>query len=279
MRDIFRSAELQAQFEQDGYVETPLLATADVARLVALHDQGLDGSPEPPVSISAVHADAGRRRVISAGIRDVLGPPLADLLIDCRLAMGNFFNKRPSLGQSGIHVHQDWSFVDETQHHSLTIWCPLENGGNDSGTLQVVPRSHLLPSRVRGFVSVFQYPHLEVDFCQRYSRAVTATPGSVVLFHQRLYHWSGPNRSPARRLAANCFAAPREASIFYPHIDLSHPDTVELFEADDELLSTFKIGVRPERARSLGVVQTPPHPLSQHDLVRILGAPDRGGRA
>lgn len=96
--------------------------------------------------------------------------------------------------------------------------------------------------------------------------------GQAVLFHQRLFHWSGPNRTATRRLAANCFVAPTEAGLFLPHMDAeARPNEVEMFEADVALLTSFTVGQRPTGARSLGWRDATPEPVDAETLERVLG--------
>ena len=270
MRAIFRESALQERLGRDGYVEIDLLEHADVSELISLHDRHSDRLGAQAVTFTAMHPDANRRRVISDGIRAVLDPALERVLVDCRPVLGNFFCKQPSSADSEIHIHQDWSFVDETEHQSLTVWCPLQNITRESGTLSVVPGSHRLSDRPRGFVRRFPWPEVESVLKTQYSREVKVGPGQVVMFHQRLFHWSAPNHSAARRLAANCFVAPREATILYPHTDEEHLDRIEVFFGDDELLTSFTLGQRPE-ARSLGFVDSATPQLTRVDLERVLG--------
>jgi ectoine hydroxylase-related dioxygenase (phytanoyl-CoA dioxygenase family) len=205
----------------------------------------------------------------------VIQPRIEGILDRCRCVIGNFFHKQPSNEETQIHMHQDWSWVDERRHHSLSIWCPFQDVSEANGTLAVVPGSHRLTTQPRGFVTRFPYPHLEAILTQKYSRHLTLKPGQAVLFHQRLFHWSGPNRTQSPRLAANCFVAPEEATLAFPYPDpLAHPDQLELFEIDDRLLASFALGVRPEGARSLGLIDGKVEPLDEVTLERILGSLD-----
>jgi hypothetical protein len=273
MRDIFVDPALQARFEADGYVQVDLLTPADIDRLIELHDSKSSAlASASPWSFTAMSDDAAYRRAMSDGIRAVLQPRLDRFLDRCRAVLGTFFHKLPASDASRIAMHQDWSWVDERRHHSLSVWMPFQAVSESNGTLAVVPRSHRLSDRPRGFVTQFPYPDLEQVLATRYSRHLTLELGEAVLFHQRLFHWSSPNRSEQRRLAANCFVAPQEAAIVYPHPDASQPGRLELFEADDALLASFVLGTRPDGARSLGWIETGIEPLDLQQVERILGA-------
>jgi hypothetical protein len=273
MRSIFRDSVLQTRFERMGFVQIELLTAGDIQQLTELHDSASADLVEANSwSFTAMTDDVAYRRAMSNGIRTVLQPRLDGVLVRCRAIIGNFFHKQPSSQESKIHMHQDWSWVDERQHHSLSIWCPFQEVSEANGTLAVVPGSHRMSDRPRGYVTRFPYPDLETILTSKYSRHLTLKPGQAVLFHQRLFHWSGPNRTRTRRLAANCFVAPEEAELVFPHVDSDlHPERIELFEADEALLTSFVLGRRPAAARSLGFVDATVEPLDESTLERLLG--------
>jgi hypothetical protein len=272
MRPIFRDATRQSLFEYQGYVELDLLGAADIAQLTALHDSESFELTSAAYSFTAMSPKSSLRRRISDGIRSVLQPRLEPVLDRCRAVIGNFFHKQPSNDDSVISMHQDWSYVDEAMHHSLTIWCPFQDVDEANSTLAVVPGSHHLSRRPRGFVSRFPYRDLQPLLRGRYSRHLALRAGQAVAFHQRLFHWSGANRTATRRLAANCFVAPEEATIMFPHMDAdARPNQVEFFEADDTLLTSFVLGQRPDGARSLGWVDATAEPVNEEILETVLG--------
>jgi hypothetical protein len=271
VRDVFRSADLQARFNREGFVCLDLLLPSDIAELTELYDRSSAAvSASSAWSFTAMTDNVIYRRAMSDGIRSVVQPRLERVLDRCRAVIGNFFHKQPSSEESQIHLHQDWSWIDERQHHSLSLWCPFQAVDETNGTLAVVPGSHRISQRPRGFTTRFPYPALEPVFI-KYSRHLPLSPGQAVIFHQRLFHWSGPNRTPARRLAANCFVAPCEAALVFPHPDdPAQPRRIELFEADEDLLISFELGKRPAASRSLGFVDGSIEPLERASLDAIL---------
>jgi ectoine hydroxylase-related dioxygenase (phytanoyl-CoA dioxygenase family) len=270
MRQIFQTTDLQEVFDERGYVVVNFLSTSDVERLVQIHDDSTAKLAAGPYLFTAMSPDPIHRRTVSDGIRSVLAPKLSGIMKDCRPVLGNFFCKLPN-SDSEFHIHQDWSFVDETEHASLTIWCPLQRVNEENGTLAVVPGSHRLTSHPRGFVTRFPYVELEAVLKAKYSCHLSPKVGQAVFFHQRIFHWSRPNETTERRLAFNCFVAPEEATLLFPHVDPKrHPDRIEIFAGDDELLTSFILGERPANARSLGWLDSNPEPLTESVLEREL---------
>jgi len=273
MRDLFRDPRQQRQFEHDGYLTVNLATADDIERLVELHDRySSDLTASNAWSFSALSSNPIHRKAMSDGIRAVLEPRLGSMLDRCRTVLGNFFHKQPSRAESRIQMHQDWSWVDERVHDSLNVWCPCQAVDRDNGTLAVVPGSHRLSERPRAYVARFPYLHFVPLLSGKYSRHLVLEQGQAVLFHQRLFHWSGPNLAPAPRLAAACLVAPQEAGIVFPYADPdSQTDEIDLYEVDDELLYSFVPGVRPLHARRIGKVDAGPEPLDESSLERILG--------
>jgi len=270
MRQIFQATELQAVFDERGYVVVDLLSMSDIERLIEIHDDSTAELVSGPYLFTAMSPDPVHRQTVSNGIRSVLAPRLSGLLQGYRPVLGNFFCKLPNC-DSEFHIHQDWSFVDETVHASVTIWCPLQQVNEENGTLAVVPGSHRLTSHPRGFVTRFPYSELEPMLKAKYSCHLSPKMGQAVFFHQRMFHWSRPNETSERRLAFNCFVAPEEAMLLFPHVDPKrHPDGIEIFAADEELLTSFILGERPNNARSLGWVDSKPEPLTESVLEREL---------
>jgi len=274
MRAIFRDARLQQQFERDGYVVVDLLGREDIGRLSQLHQRsaaGITGSNA--WSYTSQSQDAAYRRTMSEGICAVLEPRIDTVLDRCRSVIGNFFYKQASSVDSKIHMHQDWTWVDESRHHSLSVWCPCQPVDPDNGTLAVIPGSHLLSTRPRAFVSRFPYDDLVPVLSEKYSRHLTLAAGQAVFFHQRLFHWSGPNLAAAPRLAAACLVIPAEAEPVFPYGDPpANPRRIEFFEVTDALLYSFVPGVRPQGARRVGELAAAVEPLDEAALERLLGS-------
>lgn len=273
MRPIFHDDKLQATFERAGYVIVDLLNATDVAELAALHDSREMDGRDAPYTFTAASRDIEYRRQMCEGIKAILRPRLNQFLDRCRPLMGNFFCKPPNNDISQIEMHQDWSFVNESKHHSLSAWCPLTDATEENGGLAVVPGSHKLNNRPRGLVYAFPYAEFEPLLAEKYSKHLTVMAGQAVMFYQSLFHWSKPNRSQERRLAAACSVAPEESRVVFPHPDDErHPGKVELFEVEGEdFFSRFMLGERPEGIPSLGLIDSRPATLSEEILERELG--------
>ena len=113
--------------------------------------------------------------------------------------------KAPGVGGE-VSVHQDACFLYTEGAPVVGFWLALEEATIDNGCLWAEPGGHRGPLRQRfrraarggtEFVTLDATPLPRPD--QLVPLPVAA--GTLVVLHGRLPHWSGPNRSPRRRLA------------------------------------------------------------------------------
>jgi ectoine hydroxylase-related dioxygenase (phytanoyl-CoA dioxygenase family) len=136
--------------------------------------------------------------------------------------------------------HQDWRY-GQGSYNSVTFWVPMHNVRVENGTIDVMPKTHLLgyldceevPNPRRFVIQETQikgFPFFPVELEQ----------GEAVVFSQMLVHRSGYNRSEHPRLttqlrfvdradhrfAGNGFAYPRGSEMVWS----SQPTANELIE-------------------------------------------------
>ena len=224
-----------ARYRRDGYLVVPgAFASAEVAAMRAdadfilelvvnsslanaRHSGRLDLRRTQEGSVVARKiqpiVDLGLSLARFAADERLLGP-LAALMADRPVLMEEKLNyKQPLLGLSAAQlavfrtpadddrfpVHNDWAYYKHNDYppEIVSSAITLDDCGPHNGTIEVFPGTHLRHIehlRVRNGLEV---PPGSVD-------AATATPivagaGAVMLFHSRLVHTSGPNRSGAPR--------------------------------------------------------------------------------
>jgi hypothetical protein len=276
MRPLFRDPTLQRQFEQLGYVVVDLMQEDDLRALEALYDS-LSQTPYPATYAFSLTELPEYRRQVFMALRRLFPSRLASVLDAVRVVGGNFWCKAPRSSGSTVDVHQDWSIVDERRYYSVNLWCPLHAVDESNGCLAVVPGSHRLNDHLRGGFGTPYSPELLAHMAERYSRRLALSAGQVVMSDMRLFHWSPPNLSQARRLAVQCFVAPSEAPFLFAHLDNERlPGRLELFPVDDDFMITFAPGTRPAESGEMTVVEHVVEPLSPERLEQTLGRPDVG---
>ena len=115
--------------------------------------------------------------------------PKLDLLLDhYKTFTASYVIKRAGL-QNIVPPHQDWSFVDEREFCSATVWVPLMDVNKNNGALGVIPGSHRLlnypcssPSHKPSILSDHAFtlfPFVEI---------VDMKAGEALIFDNRLVH-------------------------------------------------------------------------------------------
>lgn len=255
-RNVFIDAAFEAAYRRDGYVRVPLLDPAQVQHFRELFDSFPCECPQEFYTSLWSENEEYRRRVHD-DVRENLEPLIAPVMNDYRVVLGNFAVKQASEASS-VPMHQDWSFVDERQYRSLTVWCPLIDVDSVNGCLQVIPRSHRYMDNIRpnfadgAYYSLFaeQEPLLR----ERHLLEIPMSAGEAVIYDSGLLHASNPNRSGAVRVAMVGTVVPRSAPL--RHYFQTVPDEIEVFDvAEDFYWREVKLSHKPVSSLRLGAIR------------------------
>ena len=138
MRNIFKNEEQQKQFAKDGFIVLPLLNSQEVESLLNYYNnQDFDNRIEAGFHISLDNKNEDLVKEVGSKIKEVLVPKTTDLLDDCKVFTASYVIKEPGL-QNIVPPHQDWTFVDESQYCSATVWTALVDVTEENGALGVI---------------------------------------------------------------------------------------------------------------------------------------------
>jgi len=273
---IFSEPALQAAFEADGFAVVTLLDQGEADALAEAYAATIE-PPKRGFQATLLTADAERRAAVDRTVRSVVAAPLKRLLPGFRLCFCTFVAKAARSATSSVPLHQDWSFVDESRHTSIGLWCPLVDVTADNGCLQVVAGSHKLPSAPRGVSTPFAYPELLPALRRGLLRALPLHAGQAVLLHPRLFHGSPPNRSASVRVVAGGVLIPQSARLRYYHVsDPARPYVLDAFEVDDGFYLRHTPGHRPEAATHLGTIEARAPRIDPCTLTALLHSAPHG---
>lgn len=261
---------LEADFDRDGYAVVPaLLDEYDTAHLLEVFRANDDPIHRLPFAATLHSGDLGYRAVIDREVRAVVWPKLEPLLNGYRYCFATFVSKEPGTpapGDAGeVSLHQDIAFVDESRYESLGLWCPLTDVDEVNGCLLVAPGSQRLNQGPRGPGTPFPYREL-LPLFRRKLRPLPMAAGGAVLFSQKLFHASRPNRGAAPRVVAGGLLAPRGAQLYCYYPDPSSDGRMEVFEIDDLFYTRYTYRSRPEGVPRVGAIEYWHAPLSAQDL-------------
>ena len=275
MRQVFRDSSLQQRFERDGYVVVDFYNESEVARLLEIWDELPGDLGEVPFSNTIMSRDLNYRREVHEQVADVFRQRTDALLDQYRICLCSFNAKRPQDEGGIVQLHQDWTFVDESRYQAVGIWCPLVDVTEDNGCLRIVPGSHRLNSRPRGFQEPFPYSDLLPCIERDYLVEIPMKAGQAFVYTQRLFHSSPSNRSDRLRLAAGALALPDKSKLrFLMSNGQENPRQLTVYEVADDFYRTYLFGSVPDDSLRAGVLDGGYEPVSEARLHEVLGARD-----
>lgn len=242
MKRLFKNDDLQAQFDRDGYVKLPLLEDTEVQELLNGYlSRNFDNKIEAGFHISLDNQNESLVKEVGESIKQVLVPRTEALLENCKVFTASYVIKEPGL-QNIVPPHQDWSFVDENEFCSATVWTSLVDVTEQNGALGVIRGSHRLFDHPRSSPSpqskspladhIFTlFPFVEV---------IEMKAGESLIFDNRLIHASPPNLSDQPRIAVGIGITQREAQLkhFY-QLPETNPPVLQEFDVDETFFTWF----------------------------------------
>jgi hypothetical protein len=209
--DLFFDKKHQTQLRDEGVTVVSLLLAEEIEKLRALFESLKEGAGITERFYTSIWSDnEAHRKAVDAGIKSILFPALQKHLRDIQPVFGNFMVK-PTGEDSSLISHQDWSFVDEPQYDSVTVWVPLVDVDATNGNLQIVPGSHkTLQNFIRPRFGDAAYDRAEAA---QHLVGIPMKAGEALVLNSRLIHASPPNLSGRERIVASIVLAPAEAQL------------------------------------------------------------------
>lgn len=270
---IFRDADLQTQWERDGYVMIPLLEAEAVAALRAVYDKLHPQAPEPGFYSTIFSESAEFKQEVFAAADRWIGPHVERIFRDYKKLGASFLAKQP--GKAGeMPIHQDWTSTDESRWRMLTMWIPLEDVDATHGALQVLPGSTRFSNALRA-------PTLPViwrDVLHLLTPRMRSMPmqaGHALIFDHSLLHSSHQHKGPEARIALAYGVTMADAELCYYYHDAKEPDA-ELIERyavpDDFFMRHYEVSERPKDGKLTGKVRQNLDPVTEKECKALLMA-------
>lgn len=241
--------DLQAAFERDGYVVVDLLEPGAVADMIAEyealdHEDRTEWPFADGFHTSIYDSRRSYRSAVLASFETHIAPRLDEVMERYRIFFANYTVKMPHGAEVPLHV--DWTFLDERRYSSATVWCPLMDTDVDNGTLGIVAGSQDRIDFLR-IVNVPCYDRSEAAVADLQDRPVLPLrAGQAIIMDNRTVHFSPPNTTDGRRIAAACVVGPVEADLH--HYWLDDTDEVHRYQLDPEFFLSYSVGRPPAEA-------------------------------
>lgn len=205
------------RLRRDGFVTFPVIDGARADRLHAAYGDlhGWEGGGFEP---DLVNPDVAYRRAVDRLLAAELDDAVVGHFVDHRPFLRNFLCKWPG-SDSGLYLHQDWSYVDERRGASTyVVWVALSDVVGHEGQLRVLRGSHLLQHRIRGTDLTPRWWDAR-EVVEPRLQDVPVPRGWCVVMDNGLLHGSHPNHTDAPRLVAAVGVRPASSPLAYFRAD------------------------------------------------------------
>ncbi|MDX2000844.1 MAG: phytanoyl-CoA dioxygenase family protein [Chitinophagales bacterium] len=278
MKPIFKDPAVQAFFDENGYVKLQLLNEEEVAKLNDFYNTlNNDHVTEYGFHVTMDNKDTQFVKRVINELESVILPKANEHFFECKMFTGSFVVKEPRLN-SFVPPHQDWSFTDEVDYCSVTVWTALSETDIDNGAMAILKGSHKFfpfkrASPSPGFKSPFQAHSFELF---PYMELVPMKPGEALIFDNRTIHASPPNRSDKPRVAAGIGLTQKEAQLYHYYVvPGSDPQMLEAYKIEPEFFFEYnnrklyqyqQEGRKPEGYEAITLIENEPHILTAEEL-------------
>jgi len=279
-QNVFLNPETQTKLEIDGYVVISALSQDDIYSLRAAHEKVKSEAPADPFYTSHWSPDLTHRRRVDEMVRPILSDKLLPLFENYKAIYGYYLVKNPGI-DSCFRAHQDWTLVDEPKEVGITAWCPLIETNSSNGAFHVVRGSHKFLNNIRGtnidppYRSIL--PYIESQFMT----PVYIKPGEVILFDQRLWHYSPANMSGVSRVSAGLVLIPQQTKLIHycaEQADGSMVREIKKYFPGDDFLQTVAFGQPQDESKLVSSFNLVDGEISERDMDKLYGTNNRSPR-
>lgn len=237
---LFKSEIENLKLAEEGYTVVPFLNQKEIESLKSFFFQHHPKLPEGMYASS--HAlDFNFRKKMNVAIQSFCARAMNDTF-DKISALGATFMAK-SKGENGkILPHQDWSIVNEDDFFSYNIWLPLVDTNAENGTLQILPKSHLLLNNIRGLNIPSSYQNV-IDETWQYLQPISVKAGEALVYDHRLLHASSINQTDTPRLVIVYGIVPLSAQMLYY---FGRKNEIEVYACSPEYYFNADIGKEPD---------------------------------
>jgi hypothetical protein len=232
---IVRDAGLADELVREGYAVCPFLPEEAVAALrdIYLREHTI-ANAEGGMFYTLYSQDLAYRARIDAAVGEVMQPFLEAFFHSYKVMLHGFIVKVPG-PKSGFLIHQDTTGLDEFRYSSLSVWIPLWDIGQEDGAMCLVRRTHRMGYPYRGISFAFPFDKIH-STVKRYLEPVYMKAGEAIIFDQRTFHASLPNRSDKNRVVAVAGLFPQDAEFLHAYQE-GPQAPIEIYrQADDFIL-------------------------------------------
>jgi hypothetical protein len=272
MRNTFYDPTLQLEFDRTGYVVIDLFTPQQMEDFKALYDElegakGTANTNKNTYELSFFEKDTETKKRKFNAVYHFVKPLLDKYLVNYSPIIVNLFNKQHGTGE--VPVHQNWTFVDEKQYTSVSVWCPLQTVSRENGTLEIVPGTQKVISDYRGPSVPWVFDELNDIMRQKYMVPLNLKPGQVGIIDDSVIHYSGVNHAQEERKAVQLILKPAEAPTVHCYKDAPDTDALHIMEVSDDYFFDFNMWDKPKEGKNKYTISFPVKKINEQELVQL----------
>lgn len=232
--------------DRNGFVCVPMLEPAEVAHLLDIY-QSLPNHkvPEYGFHVSLDNDSNAYKEKAVGEIRKLLTAKAEKYFDQFRIFTASYVVKEQN-PKGVVPPHQDWTFVDESQFNSLTVWTALVDTDMDNGCMGVINGSHQFFDYLRASPS----PQCKTPISDHmftlfpYLQLKPMKAGEALIFDNRTIHASPPNTTENARIAVGIGITQAEAQLYH-HYLLPNQDQkkVARYAVEDDFFLQYNNGM------------------------------------
>ncbi len=132
-----------------------------------------------------------------------------------------------------LELHQDWNFVNEAHHISVTLWCPFFKIDPNNGGFFLIDGSHKFFNNIRS--DSYQTSRIaSTEALKKITTTIQLKRGQVLAFHPAIFHGSFPNNTNNERPIASTLIKSKSAPLL--HYVKKDNLKAEVFEIEEQTL-------------------------------------------
>ncbi len=273
MKNVFKDASMEAEFQNQGYVTFPLLSQDEIEQLrnfyftyAAPMAQSI-GKRNNTYELSFFDSDTARKEFIFKRLNELLSHKWEKYLDEYEPIVLNMFSKEKDKGE--VPVHQNWTFVDETKFRSVSLWIPLQNVSRENGTLEVVPGTHDNFHLFRGPNVPWIFENITAQLKEKYMQPLQLQAGEVAVIDDSILHFSSENKTSQPRIAIQAILKPKAAPSLVYFLN-AEKNALDVFEASPEYFMNIDVTKPPIHLFKKSTVAYKHAPITEADLQNFI---------
>lgn len=199
-----------------------------------LHDFN---KPEGGMFYSLYSNDLAYRSRVNEELKSILQFEYDLLFENYKTVINSFIVKLPG-PKSDFTLHQDSTGLDEYRYSPLSVWIPLQDTSLNNGTICFIPKTHGFFHPYRGISFSSPFRDYE-EVLKKYLVPIELKAGDILLFDNRLVHYSHLNQSQNPRVVVMSGIFPKEAELISVFKDESVENSpMEIYRQSEDFLIT-----------------------------------------